>query len=211
MVEDAPTAPRAPQPLHILGDECERADAARNRVKIIAATERLIAEHGIQNVGMDMIAREAGVGKGTLYRRFGDRAGLAHALLDDHAKAFQDATFRGAPPLGPGAPPADRLEAFLHGLLDLHVAYLDLVLVGELTVAGSRFRLGPYSMYATHVVMLLSQIDPRLAAEPIAHALLAPLSADVLAHQLRERGAAPAELKAALSSLVRGLSAAASS
>jgi AcrR family transcriptional regulator len=206
MVEDAPTTL---QPLHIAGDACERADAARNRRKLLAATERLIAEHGIQNVGMDLIAREAGVGKGTLYRRFGDRAGLAHALLDEHSKAFQDAAIRGAPPLGPGAPPADRLEAFLHGLLDLHSRYLDLLVVGEMTVPGARFRLGPYPMYATHVHMLVTQIDPRLAADAVTHALLAPLAADVLAHQLRESQADPAALKAALSALVNGLTAAA--
>jgi AcrR family transcriptional regulator len=206
MVEDAlPTL----EPLHVAGDACERADAARNRLKIIAATERLIAEHGIENVGMDMIAREAGVGKGTLYRRFGDRAGLAHALLDEHSKAFQDAAIRGEPPLGPGAPPAERLEAFLHGLVDLHARYLALLLVGETTVPGARFRIGPYAMYATHARMLVAQIDPRLDAEAVAHALLAPLGADVLAYQLRDAGTDPALLKRALSALVRGLRSAA--
>jgi AcrR family transcriptional regulator len=200
---------RVPQPLRLAGEACERADAARNRKKILAATERLIAEHGIQNVGMDLIAREAGVGKGTLYRRFGDRAGLAYALLDEHSKAFQDAAIRGEPPLGPGAPPAERLEAFLHGLLDLHAAYLDLLEVGETTVPGARFRLGPYPMYATHVRMLVEQIDPRLAAEAVAHALLAPLAADVMVHQLRASQTDPAVPKAALSSLVSGLAAAA--
>ena len=199
----------APQPLQLAGDACERADAARNRKKILAATERLIAEHGIQNVGMDMIAREAGVGKGTLYRRFGDRAGLAYALLDEHSRAFQDAAIRGEPPLGPGAPAAERLEAFLHGLVDLHAAYLDLLEVGETTVPGARFRLGPYAMYATHVRMLVEQIDPRLAAEAVAHALLAPLAADVMVHQIRVNQTDPAVPKAALSSLVSGLAAAA--
>ena len=55
-------------------------------------------------VSMDDVARAACVGTGTLYRRFGDRAGLALALLDEHTRAFQDALIAGPPPLGPGAP-----------------------------------------------------------------------------------------------------------
>jgi AcrR family transcriptional regulator len=206
MVEDAPTTL---QPLQVLGDQCERADAARNRRKILAATEKLIAAHGIQNVGMDLIAREAGVGKGTLYRRFGDRAGLAHALLDEHSRVFQEATIRGLPPLGPGAPPPERLIAFLDGLVDLHAQHLDLLVVGEMTVPGARFRLGPYPMYATHIRMLVAQLDPRLEADAVTHALLAPLAADVMVHQLRGHEAEPAALKAALAALVNGLTAAA--
>ena len=60
----------------------ERADAARNRQKILCSARRLIEERGLENVSMDDIAADAGVGKGTLFRRFGDRASLAHALLD---------------------------------------------------------------------------------------------------------------------------------
>ena len=62
----------------------ERADAQRNRKKVLSAAERLFACHGVENVSMDAIAAEAGVGKGTLFRRFGDRAGLALAVLDEH-------------------------------------------------------------------------------------------------------------------------------
>ena len=53
----------------------ERADAARNRARILAAAEELVAEQGIEAVSMEDVARAACVGTGTLYRRFGDRAG----------------------------------------------------------------------------------------------------------------------------------------
>ena len=53
-----------------------------------------------------------GVGKGTLFRRFGDRAGLARALLDESERRLQDGFLHGPPPLGPGAPPRARLKAF---------------------------------------------------------------------------------------------------
>ena len=59
------------------------------------------------------------VGTGTLYRRFGDRAGLAFALLDEQTRDFQNALISGPPPLGPGAPARERLRAFGAGYLDL--------------------------------------------------------------------------------------------
>jgi len=50
---------------------------------VLEAAERLFAEQGVKNVSLDAIAAAAGVGKGTVFRRFGDRAGLAVALLDE--------------------------------------------------------------------------------------------------------------------------------
>src|SRR2546421_4009451 len=77
----------------------ERADAARNRKRILDAAERLFAEHGVTNVSMDQIAAAAKVGKGTLFRRFGDKAGLAVALLDSRERDLQAAILSGPPPL----------------------------------------------------------------------------------------------------------------
>src|SRR3954467_11819009 len=59
-----------------------RADAARNRARLIAAARELFAERGL-NVTMDEIARHAGVGVGTAYRRFASREELIEALFDD--------------------------------------------------------------------------------------------------------------------------------
>ena len=77
----------------------ERADAARNRLRILEAAAELVDERGIDQVSMDDVARAACVGTGTLYRRFGDRAGLALALLDEHTREFQDALIAGPPPV----------------------------------------------------------------------------------------------------------------
>ena len=66
--------------LPVLQDEPPlRADAARNRDKVLAAAEKLFGERSADCVTMDAIAAEAGVGKGTLFRGFGDRAGLVLA------------------------------------------------------------------------------------------------------------------------------------
>ena len=97
----------------------ERADAARNRLRILEAAAELVDERGIEHVSMEDVACTAGVGTGTLYRRFGDRAGLALALLEEDTREFQDALISGPPPLGPGVPAAERLQAFGAGYIDL--------------------------------------------------------------------------------------------
>src|SRR3954468_25054169 len=105
----------------------ERADAARNRLRILSAAADLVGERGIEHVSMEDGARAACVGTGTLYRRFGDRAGLALALLDEHTREFQDALISGPPPLGPGAPAPERLRAFGAGYLNLLERHADLL------------------------------------------------------------------------------------
>ncbi len=63
-----------------------RADAQRNREKILAAARELIREQGIA-VALDDIARRAGVGIGTLYRRFPDRDALLRQVVVDGFEA----------------------------------------------------------------------------------------------------------------------------
>jgi AcrR family transcriptional regulator len=150
----------------------ERADAARNRRRILAAAAELVDERGIGHVSMDDVARAACVGAGTLYRRFGDRAGLALALLDEHTREFQDALIAGPPPLGPGAPAGERLHAFGAGYLDLLERHADLLVVAE---PPGRVVDGPYPLYATHLALLLRDAAPHLDADFTAHALLATL------------------------------------
>src|SRR4051812_40024312 len=82
-MDDLTGTSRRDLPLLSGGVVRERADAARNRLKVLAAAERLFAAQGVGAVSMDEVATVAGVGKGTLYRRFGDKSGLAAALLDE--------------------------------------------------------------------------------------------------------------------------------
>src|SRR6266545_1056740 len=100
------------------------------------ATARLFAEHGVEAVTMDDVATAAGVGKGTLYRRFGDRSGLAVALLDERERELQERVLRGPPPLGPGVAPAERAAAFVDAYVDLLDSHLDLILLSETSTPG---------------------------------------------------------------------------
>ena len=193
--------------LPVVGPEPERSDAARNRAKILDAAERLVAKHGIENVSMDMLAEAAGVGKGTIFRRFGDRAGLARALLDEHVRNLQETLIRGEPPLGPGAPPVERLRAFGHAMIDLLEAHGDVILAGESGSPCARFRSPPYQAHRAHVMSLLVELDPRLDSEYHADSLLSVLAADQYRHLRRERQMPVARVRAGWDSVVAAVEA----
>jgi AcrR family transcriptional regulator len=193
----------APNELPVLGQAPrERADAARNRARILETAARLFAERGAEHVRMDDVAAAAGVGKGTLYRRFGDQAGLALALLEEQEHRLQEAVLRGPPPLGPGADPAERLAAFLAALVDLLERHLDLYLRSE--AGAARYRSGAYAFWRLHVRLLVGAAAPEADAEYLADALLAPLEAEHYRY-LRQRRHLPADRVAAgLQHLARG-------
>ncbi len=159
-----------------------RADASRNRARILAAATGLVAEHGIEKVSMDAIARAACVGTGTLYRRFGDRAGLALALLDEHTRTLQDALISGPPPLGPGAPARERLIAFGEHYLAFMDRHADLLFAAQ---GHSHDGGAPMALYATHLTILLREAAPHLDAEFTARALLDALSPGAHLHSRR--------------------------
>jgi AcrR family transcriptional regulator len=173
----------------ILGPERrERADAARNRQRILRAAESLYRRRGFEAVTMDEVAAAAGVGKGTIYRRFGDRASLALALLGRAEEDLQSRILFGPPPLGPGAQPAARLVAFLDALLELVDRHIELHVVSETGDPGTRYRSAVYAFYRRHVEMLIEQARPDLDAGFMADALLAPLGSGLIRHQRDRRG-----------------------
>jgi AcrR family transcriptional regulator len=159
----------------------ERADAARNRARVLAAAEEIFrSSEDPRSVTMDDIARAAGVGRATLYRRYPDVGSIAEALLGEHERELQERLLRGAPPLGPGAPPAERLAAFYAAMIEYLDRHLPLVLAED---AGAvRFEVGSYGFWRAHVRSLLVE-----AAAPgpdaLVDVLLAPLAAEVFRHQ----------------------------
>jgi AcrR family transcriptional regulator len=165
----------------------ERADARRNRERILCAAAALVDSCGIDGVSMDDVAARAGVGKGTLYRRFGDRASLLRALMEEPEREFQEALIRGAPPLGPGAPPLERLLAFGSGLIQLLEQNSHFIRAAEGEKPG-RFNHPVYSAYRTHVGLLLRELmGEGTRTDYLVDALLAPLSADAFLFQREVR------------------------
>jgi AcrR family transcriptional regulator len=164
----------------------ERADARRNRERILCEAARLFAERGVDQVSMDDVAHAAGVGKGTLYRRFEDRAQLLRALIEQPERELQDRMIRGDPPLGPGAPVRDRVHAFGTALLEFLDAHGDFILASEMDMR--RYASGPYSFYRLHLGVLLREaLGEAPQVDYLTDALLASLNPTIVLHQLRDR------------------------
>ncbi|WP_278260529.1 TetR/AcrR family transcriptional regulator [Nocardia sp. AG03] len=179
----------------------ERTDAARNRAKVLAAAAELFATRDPRTVTMDDIAKAAGVGRGTLYRRYPDRTAIAVALLDEHERALQQHLLDGAPPLGPGAPPAERLAAFYAAMVELLSTHAHLVLGAE--AGGARFATGAYGFWSAHVRALL--VDAAVPQpDSLVDTALAPLAAEVYLQQ-RERGLTLTQITDGLTTLAHRL------
>jgi AcrR family transcriptional regulator len=149
----------------------ERADAARNRRHLLATARAMLTEQGADQLTMDGLAERAGLGKGTVFRRFGTRAGIFRALLDDAERDFQEQVISGPPPLGPGAPPLDRLIAYGQARVAFLIEHADIARAtldgGQPIPAGSSTPLSQL-----HIRVLLGQLD------------LGPADLDILAVQL---------------------------
>ncbi|WP_369197949.1 TetR/AcrR family transcriptional regulator [Streptomyces djakartensis] len=182
-------------------EPCLRADAARNRARLLEAAARLVAERGADAVTMEAVAAAACVGKGTVFRRFGDRTGLLTALLDHSERKFQAAFLTGPPPLGPGAPPAERLRAFGRASLRRSADELELQLAAE-PDAGRRFVAPPRRVLQHHVAMLLRQAVPEADCELLAHTLMGQLDPALIHHLTRQCGLPLSRLEAAWTDLV---------
>jgi AcrR family transcriptional regulator len=193
------------RPVPVAGERRERADAARNRERVLEAARELFAERGVENVTMDEVARRAGVAKGTVFHRFGDRSGLALALLDEQERAIQDQLLRGEPPLGPGAPPLERLLALVDALLDLLERHGDLLYAGETGKPEARYATGAYEAWHRHVAVLLGQLGVDGEPDAMAHVVLAPLGAELYCHLRGRRGLGAVQVRDAIHALVRRL------
>lgn len=156
----------------------ERADAARNREVLLCHARSMIDELGADAVTMDGLAERAGLGKGTVFRRFGTRAGIFRALLDATEQDFQQRVLSGPPPLGPGAGPVERLVAYGRA----RVAFLaDHQAVARAGMdRGRPVPGGDLTITPVHVRMLVGLVDagvtdPEMLALQLTAALEGPL------------------------------------
>jgi len=96
-----------------------RADAQRNREKILSAAVRIFAEQGL-NAHLERIAKEAGVGSGTFYRNFPTREILIEAAYRNELAKLCDA----APELLATMPPQEAMRAWMGRFIDYATAKL---------------------------------------------------------------------------------------
>jgi len=175
----------------------ERADAAANRALILHAAERLFRERGVENVCMSEIAEAAGVGKGTLYRRYANKGELCLALLDTQMAEFQNAMltlFNGLS--AQGVPYLPQLATFLRSLVeftDVHSPLLVEVQRAGMLQSFEQINLPHFWQYMTVSALLKSaerngELERGLDLEYLAEALLAPVQVDYFRFQRHVRG-----------------------
>ncbi|PXW27714.1 TetR/AcrR family transcriptional regulator [Nocardia sp. 348MFTsu5.1] len=184
------------------GVKRERSDAARNRRAILDTTDLLLSQHGAGNISIDQIAAAAGVGKGTIFHRFGSRAGLMRALVVERAEILRQAVIDGPPPLGPGAPAATRLLAFFDAMFELIVDNVELMIAYDNATTNTQAD-EINAFWHRHIAQLLSEARPEVDAAIMAQVLLSTLNPDVVLHQIRTDHTA--RLAAAVHSVIKSV------
>ncbi|HWS32498.1 MAG TPA: helix-turn-helix domain-containing protein [Actinoplanes sp.] len=156
-----------------------RADKTRNQEAVLAAAGRLFdAAHDPDDVSMDAVAAEAGVGKGTIFRGFGDRAGLIRALYEQRAAAFVVQTRRESP--AHQGSPADAVYFLLSRLWRFKRQNRTLALSLDRAGHASPYRNESYENAHGQLTALLSHHGEQ--ADFLAHSLLAAVRSDLVEH-----------------------------
>ena len=187
-------------------EQIERADAARNRRAILAAADALFTDASDpQSVSMDDIAREAGVGKGTLFRRFGDRSSLIREVYAARIATLREQIESGPRPLGPSAPPAERIAAVMDAIVRLKLANISLMAALEGSANGvgdSLFDSPNYKSVHQLLAHLLAQVKRTPHASWTAHLLLGAVRADLLYHLVRTEAMTSKHVRARVAAFV---------
>ncbi|WBC19703.1 TetR/AcrR family transcriptional regulator [Solwaraspora sp. WMMA2080] len=179
----------------------ERVDATRNRETVLAAAGRLLdAAADPDEVTMDAIAQAAGVGKGTLFRGFGDRTGLLQALAAQRGTALQ-ATLQDSRQ-GADRDPVAGIIAIFDAILDYKHANRALALALESAGRGSPYLNPAYGDLHRRLIDMITGVRGPEHADFLAHALLAAVRSDLL-HQLRDEP--PERIRAGVVALIRSV------
>ncbi|WP_411123427.1 TetR/AcrR family transcriptional regulator [Streptomyces sp. x-19] len=182
-----------------------RADAVRSREAVLDAAEELFARNGPAEVSMNAVAAAAGVGKGTVFRAFTDRAGLLQALAERRTAPLRRAVAEGPAPLGPDAPAHQRVPAVLDALARFKLDNQSLYLVLEEAGASSPYESPSYTWWHTTLRDSLAQCTDAERAGFVAHALLAAVRADLIAHLLTVERLSVEEIRTRLAAYVHSV------
>jgi AcrR family transcriptional regulator len=193
----------------------ERRDAAENRALILATAESLFNQHGVANVNMADIAQAAGVGKGTLYRRFANKAELCLALMDTQMSDFQNGMLGRMRQMAANNVPAlAQLDQFLDALVyftDTHAPLLcEVQREGLLGDFDEKYQRPHFWQHMTVSGLLQTAVQNgelanNLDVSYLSDALLAPLHANIFRFQQEGRGFSLERISAGLRSILQGL------
>jgi AcrR family transcriptional regulator len=166
----------------------ERRDAIKNRQQILSAARELFATQGVDNTSMEEIGRAAGVGKGTLYRRFAHKGELCEALLEDDLTVFCTRVDTAMAESDTSQTALSRLEWLFTQYIAMVELHIPLLAAIQEAAAGTRrhsFYQSPfYTWLHAHIVGLLTtavaqgeavDLDVVFTADTILAAVTPPL------------------------------------
>ncbi len=178
------------------GSRAERRDAAEHRRRILAVARALFAERGVDAVSMHQIARAAGVGQGTLYRRYADKGLLCIDLLGDSFVRLRDEILSYLDSDSAPASALDRLDGVLArivAIIEENSMLLDAACEGS---QGAGYH-SPFYRWLHHMIGTLLEraaaagecddLDVPYAAD----AIMAAISPLLYRHQRRDLGFPP--------------------
>lgn len=193
----------------------ERQDASQNRQKVLEAARQLFNSRGVDAVTMSDIAKEAGVGKGTLYRRYPDKGTLCMALVDQTTQDFQDSVLDYLRADGSKASPIEQIGWFFEALVDYleaNSSYLKPSRETGLAFHKTPFYDLPVYQWQRSLMLLFLRdaiaqniVAPDLDLEYLADAILAPLQVDLYLYQRQVLGYTSARIVAGMRQLLQGL------
>lgn len=196
------------------GQKSERRDAAANRKLILSTAEALFNEHGVANINMADIAQAAGVGKGTLYRRFTSKAELCLGLMDEQMTTFQNQMLAQFRQMTAGSVPyMTQLEFFLDALVrftEIHAPLLCEVQRAGLIQEEHHIELPHFWQYMTVNGLLQTAVSAQelpagLDVAYLADAILATVKADIFQYQRQVRQFSVDRISEGVRVLVGGL------
>lgn len=186
----------------------ERKDAAEHRKLILRTAECLFDEHGVTGVSMHQIAKTAGIGQGTLYRRYAHKGDLCLDMIQNYTETFLEeaqeylAEHR-------ESPAEERLGWLLDSWIDAIEKKADLILTiqahhikeGDDNRSGSFFQTPLYLFLRDRIAELLTEISAKRdeASPPVplltAHALICAMAPHGHFHIKREQGYTTQQMK----------------
>ena len=183
-------------------ERMERRDAAESRRRILEEARRLFEEHGVEAVSMHAIAQAAGVGQGTLYRRYANKGDLCFDIIKESTESIISEIVSSLDAAS-NDPPLLRLDSVLEHV----VAFTEdkIQLMGAIRDAycgehrAMQYSNPFYRWIHTCVASLLSEAVARGEVQPLdvtftADALLGALSPNLYEFQRRERGLTPEQI-----------------
>lgn len=173
-----------------------RADAQKNRQRLLVAAEHLFSAYGVESVTMSDVAEAAGVGKGTLYRHFSSKTELCHALLDQDQRELQNTVLQRLH--NAQTPPLDDLRWFLEQASTFVYRNLSLLYVARDPGAPMTLDFPGHRWWRQTIRALLQRAGVTGDLDYIADTLYVMIDAQTLRYQQVIRGYDLARIHAGL-------------